>query len=220
MFVLCCGALGLLTGAVAPRLAAWAVRAPARGTAGAEPATGPVRAVGPAVGSAAAAGVVGWAVGPQPATVAFLAMAVLGVPLAIADRRHLRLPDRLLIAAALPATAALAGAAACGGEGTRLARAALAACAVAGGYLALSLAPGAALGLGDVKLAGLLGFPLGWLGWQAALAGAVLPHLLAGPVAAAMLATGRAGRHTRIPFGPALLCGALLALVLWRLRQA
>jgi prepilin signal peptidase PulO-like enzyme (type II secretory pathway) len=70
------------------------------------------------------------------------------------------------------------------------------------------------LGFGDVKLAGVLGLPLGWLGWPAVLLGLALPHLLAGPVALFLLLTGRAKRGTGLPFGPALLAGALLAIAI------
>ena len=236
MFVLCCALFGLVAGAFAPRLADWSVRPAVRwppavpGSPAAAGSPGMVPAVPgspavpespatPAIGTAVATGLVGWAVGPVPAVAAFLAVTVAGAPLVLADRRRLRLPDRLVLPAALLALLALAVAAGCEADPGRLARAAGAAAAVAAGYLALSLAPGAALGLGDVKLAGLLGLPLGWLGWQAALAGAVLPHLIAGPLAAALLASGRARRHTRIAFGPALLGGALAALLLWRLRR-
>jgi leader peptidase (prepilin peptidase)/N-methyltransferase len=42
--------------------------------------------------------------------------------------------------------------------------------------------------------------------------GTVLPHLVNGPVAVVLLLTGRAGRRTALPFGPALLVGALLGV--------
>jgi leader peptidase (prepilin peptidase)/N-methyltransferase len=64
-----------------------------------------------------------------------------------------------------------------------------------------------------VKLAAVLGYLLGFAGWPAVLTGAVVPHLLAGPVALFLLLTGRAGRRTAVPLGPALLAGALIAAV-------
>jgi leader peptidase (prepilin peptidase)/N-methyltransferase len=63
-----------------------------------------------------------------------------------------------------------------------------------------------------VKLAAVLGFVLGFAGWPAVLAGLAAPHLINAPVAAFLLLTRRAGRRTALPFGPALLTGALLAL--------
>ena len=97
--------------------------------------------------------------------------------------------------------------------------AALAGGALAGGYLLPALLPNGPLGLGDVKLAGVLGLVLGWLGWRHVLAGAALPHLLNGPVVLVLLATGRARRGSALPFGPALLVGALLAVVVVRLAS-
>ena len=94
-----------------------------------------------------------------------------------------------------------------------LVRAGLGGLAMAGGYLVLALLPGADLGLGDVKLAGLLGLLLGWLGWPAVLLGALLPHLLNGPVAVVLLVSRRVRRDTALPLGPALLAGAWLAVL-------
>jgi leader peptidase (prepilin peptidase)/N-methyltransferase len=44
-------------------------------------------------------------------------------------------------------------------------------------------------------------------------AGLLLPTLLAGPVAVLLLVTGRATRRTALPFGPALVVGAVVAVV-------
>jgi len=74
-------------------------------------------------------------------------------------------------------------------------------------------APGA-MGFGDVKLLGLLGLLLGWLGWGVLLAGVFLGLLAGSLVSAALLATRRAGWRTAVPFGPPLLAGAVLAVAL------
>jgi leader peptidase (prepilin peptidase)/N-methyltransferase len=81
-------------------------------------------------------------------------------------------------------------------------------------YLLLALVYPAGLGLGDVKLAAPLGLYLGWLGWSSALVGLVAAFLVGGLVGIVLLASGRAGRRTAVPFGPSMLVGALLA-VLW-----
>ena len=80
--------------------------------------------------------------------------------------------------------------------------------------LFIALLPGAGLGLGDVKLATVLGFTLGFVGWPALAAGLLAPHLINGPVALALLLTRRAKRRTALPLGPALLAGAVVGLVL------
>jgi leader peptidase (prepilin peptidase)/N-methyltransferase len=68
------------------------------------------------------------------------------------------------------------------------------------------------LGFGDVKLLALLGLVLGWVGWEVLLAGIFLGLVTGAVVALALMATGRAGWRTALPFGPPLLLGAVLAL--------
>jgi len=69
--------------------------------------------------------------------------------------------------------------------------------------------PGA-LGMGDVKLAMLVGAMLGFAWAPEAL---LLGILLAGIAAAALLLTGRARRGDTLPYGAALAAGAILVLV-------
>jgi leader peptidase (prepilin peptidase)/N-methyltransferase len=68
------------------------------------------------------------------------------------------------------------------------------------------------LGLGDVKLAGVLGLVLGWQGWGVVVVGAFLGFLLGGLAGIGLMLAGRADRRTAIPFGPLLLFGALVAV--------
>jgi leader peptidase (prepilin peptidase)/N-methyltransferase len=84
--------------------------------------------------------------------------------------------------------------------------------AVLAAYGILASLPGGGLGLGDVKLAAVLGLILGFAGWPAVIAGVVMPHLINGPIALFLLVTRKADRKRPLPFGPALLAGALLAL--------
>jgi leader peptidase (prepilin peptidase)/N-methyltransferase len=158
-----------------------------------------------------------WALWPGPVLAAALAVAGAGLVLVPVDLAVLRLPDRLVGAAFVTAAVVLVVAAIGTGAYGTLLRAALASAALAGGYLLLALLPGGPLGLGDVKLAAVLGLVLGWLGWGYVLAGAALPHLVNGPVVLVLLASGRVRRGTALPFGPALLVGALLAVVVVRL---
>jgi len=68
------------------------------------------------------------------------------------------------------------------------------------------------IGLGDVKLALVLGLLLGWFGWGYVLVGALIAHLIQGAVAIALIAMRRANRNTQLPMGPALLAGAWCAI--------
>jgi leader peptidase (prepilin peptidase)/N-methyltransferase len=151
--------------------------------------------------------------GPAPLLLILLPAAVLGILLAVIDLRCLRLPDPLVALLAAVTAGPLTIAAVLTGDPGRLGRAALAAGLTGLIHLLIALAPGAGLGLGDVKLATVLAFTLGFTGWPALVAGLALPHLVNGPIALALLLTRRAGRRTALPLGPALLAGALLALL-------
>ncbi len=164
-------------------------------------------------GAAAAAGL-GGAVGAGPDLFAFLAAAALGVLLAAVDLACRRLPDPLVGALLAAVGTVLPAAAMLGGDPGRLGRAAVGGAVSLLLHLAPALVPGAPVGMGDAKLAGVLGLLLGWLGWPALGLGLALPHLLNGPVAVWLLATRRAGRRTALPFGPALLAGGFLAALL------
>ena len=163
-----------------------------------------------ALAASAAAGLLGAAVGPSPLLPVLLPAVVLGVLLAVLDLRCRRLPDPLVAALAAVVCPPLAAAALALGEPGRLGRAALAAVLVGAVHLVAALLGG--LGLGDVKLAAVLGFPLGFVGWPAVAIGLIVPHLAAGPVAAVLLLRGRVRRRSALPFGPALLVGALAGL--------
>lgn len=160
---------------------------------------------------AAVCGGLGWRLGLAVALVPYLLLGVLGVLLAVVDLACRRLPN-MLVEPAIPAGAVLLAVASVG-QWSALGRAGLAAVVLGGVFLVLWLLPGGGMGLGDVKLAVLLGLFLGWLGWGEVLSGALLPFLLHGPVALVLLISGRVGRRSRLPFGPAMLAGAWLAIV-------
>ncbi len=152
--------------------------------------------------------------GLRPVTAALAWAAGAAVVLAATDLSAHRLPDRVTYPAVAVCTAALLVDAAVHGTWTALLTAVAAgATAFLVGGLGWSLAP-QGLGLGDVKLLGLLGLVLGWFGWGVLMAGVFLGLLTGALVSVLLLATRRAGWRTAIPFGPPLLAGAVLALAL------
>jgi leader peptidase (prepilin peptidase)/N-methyltransferase len=167
------------------------------------------------VAGALAFGGLGWAIGPHPDLAAFLIVAGFGLLLAAIDFACLRLPDPLVGSALVAALLILGGTAIADGSYGRLIRAVVAGLAMTVLYLILALLPGANLGLGDVKLSGVLGLLLGWLGIPAVVLGLIVPHLINAPVALVLLLSGRAKRGTALPLGPALLAGWLLAVLLF-----
>jgi leader peptidase (prepilin peptidase)/N-methyltransferase len=107
----------------------------------------------------------------------------------------------------------LAGAALASHDFAALGRALLAGLALAGAYLLLALVRPGQLGGGDIKLAGIAGLALGWLGWPILIAGAALGFVLSALVSLALLAARRVTLRSEICFGPFLIGGALLAML-------
>jgi leader peptidase (prepilin peptidase)/N-methyltransferase len=152
--------------------------------------------------------------GLRPATAAFAWAAGAGVVLGAVDLTTHRLPDRVTYPAAAVAGTALLVDAAVDGTWAALLRAVLAASAAFGvAALAAAISP-AGLGFGDVKLLGLLGLLLGWVGWGVLLAGVFLGLLTGALVSVGLLVSRRVGWRSAIPFGPPLITGAVGALVL------
>ena len=160
--------------------------------------------------SAVAAGAVAAALGWSPELAAYLWLAAVGVTLAVIDLDCLRLPDRLTLPS-YPAGLLLL---ALPGDGDALLRAVLAAVSAAGAALLLALvAPSGGLGFGDVKLLGVLGLFLGWLGWGELVLGIAFGFGIGAVAAIGMLASRRAGLRDHLAFGPWLIAGALVAVV-------
>jgi leader peptidase (prepilin peptidase)/N-methyltransferase len=134
-----------------------------------------------------------------------VALVLVLVPAALIDLEHRIIPNRLTAAGALLALA-LGTALDPAGEPTRLI-----AGAAAGGFLLLAaLAYPGGMGMGDVKLAGVMGLFLG-----SAVAPALLIALLSGVLVGALIVArkgARAGRKTAVPFGPFLALGGIVAI--------
>lgn len=79
-------------------------------------------------------------------------------------------------------------------------------------YFVLRLVYPPGMGFGDVKLAGVLGMYLGYLGWSHVFAGTFAAFLLGGLWSIALLASRRGTLKSAIPFGPFMLAGAAAAM--------
>lgn len=151
----------------------------------------------------AALAVAVWLAFPDPVSrISGLALAFLLVAVTFIDLDHQIIPNRLtypgivagfllalFMGRPLPALLSAAGAA-----------------ALIGGIVVVSRG---GMGVGDVKLAGVIGAFLGWPGTAVALFSA---FILGGLAGVALLALRLRGRKDAIPFGPALAAGALVGL--------
>ncbi|MCT1515164.1 prepilin peptidase [Dietzia cercidiphylli] len=160
-----------------------------------------------AAGGAGAAGLAG----TVPELVAFAALAVACALLVAIDLAVHRLPDVVVVPMYPVLLATLGVASAVTGDWGALGRAAAAALALLAFYFTLAFINPSGLGLGDVKLAGVLGLFLGWLGWYYVLVGTLAAFALNAVVALVLLLSRRADRHTGIAFGPAMIAGAAAA---------
>lgn len=142
-------------------------------------------------------------------------LAACAVPLACTDIAVQRLPDPLTGAAYAGTAGLLLIAAATGGPWSALIRALLGGLALAGFYLLLMIISPSGMSLGDVKLAASLGTLLAWFGWRVLIAGGAAGFLLGGLGGVVLLASRRADRKQLIPFGPFMIAGAVLAVLVW-----
>lgn len=145
---------------------------------------------------------------------AYLYLAAVGVALAAIDLDTKRLPNVIVLPSYPVAAALFLLPALLEGQWDNYVRAIAGAAALCGVYFLLALIHPAGMGFGDVKLAGVLGAYLGWLGWAALVVGGFLGFALGAVVGVAMMVAGRAGRRTALPFGPFMLLGTLLAIFL------
>ena len=143
--------------------------------------------------------------------VAFLYLAAISVVLAVIDLDVWRLPDRIVLPAYGVGAALLGGAGMLRGDAGTLGVAAAGSGAAFLFFLLLHLAGG--MGLGDVKLAGVLGLFLGYLGVAELTIGIAAGFLLGALVGVAMVAGRRSSRKSRIPFGPWMLAGAMICVL-------
>lgn len=157
------------------------------------------------------------------ATAAWLGWTVLLIPmlwfvavsiaLALIDIDVHRLPNAIVIPSWAVVGLGLAITAVLQQQGWDLLRAILGAAAMGAAYLLLVLIYPAGMGMGDVKLAVLLGMVLGWFGWTQVVVGFFFGFFLGAIWGVALMLTGRGDRKTALPFGPFMIAGCWVALV-------
>ena len=158
--------------------------------------------------------VMGLRFGLDPVLPAYLYLAAVGLALALIDLDTRRLPDVLTLPSYPVAAVLLGGAAFVQRDAGPVLGAALGGAAMYALYFALWFAYPGGMGFGDVKLAGVLGMYTGWLGAGAWAVGLFLGFFLGGAFGIALIVAKRGGRKTAVPFGPFMLLGALVAVLL------
>jgi leader peptidase (prepilin peptidase)/N-methyltransferase len=162
---------------------------------------------------AAASGiVVGLALGWDWSLLVWVPLLPLGAALAWVDWRTRLLPVGLVYPAYAVAVVGVLVAALVEGDPAGPLRAALGWLAAGLLYAVLWFIYPAGLGYGDVRLSGVLGIALAYLGWSELLVGLYAGFLLGGVLGGGLRLT-RVVRQRHIPFGPFMLVGALVGVV-------
>ncbi|WP_405984932.1 prepilin peptidase [Streptomyces sp. NBC_00872] len=160
------------------------------------------------------------ATGPRPELAVWLLFTPFAVLLALVDRHVHRLPDQLTLPLAAAAAVLLGVAALLPAAGGSWPSALLGGVALGACYFVLFLINPNGMGFGDVKLALSLGVALGWYGWQVLFVGAFAGFLLGALYGLGLILLRRAGRKSSIPFGPFMITGALIGILLGGLAAA
>lgn len=145
---------------------------------------------------------------------AYLWLAASSIALTAIDLETHRLPNAIVLPGYAVALIGLGIPALLAGDLGRLGVAAAGAGILFGAYALMAVAWPGGMGMGDVKLAGVLGAFLGFSGWAALAVGAFAAFVLGGVVSILLLATRRVSRKGGIPFGPWMIAGAWVGLVL------
>ena len=134
-----------------------------------------------------------------------LALVCVVVPVAFIDLDHRIIPNAILLPGAVAAIAIVAAT-----ESSKLPEHLIAGAAAAGFLLVAVLAYPRGMGMGDVKLAGVLGLYLG-----RSVGPAMLVALVSGTIVGVVIIARKGaaeGRKTAVPFGPFLALGGLVGL--------
>ena len=152
--------------------------------------------------------------GPVAQLPAYLYLAAVGVALALIDLDVQRLPDVLTLPS-YPVGIVLLGVASWAHhDGWTLVRALIGMAVLFAFYFTVAVIAPRGMGFGDVKLSGVIGLYLGWLGWGQLAVGAFAAFAVGALVGIGLILFAGGGRKTKVPFGPFMLVGALLGILL------
>jgi len=173
----------------------------------------PHLAVKAGVASAIVGGLVGARVGWEWDLLFLMYLVPVGVALAVVDWRTRLLPTKVIAPSYVVVIVLAVLAGLLQGDWSDLVRAGWGWAVSGGTFLLLWLLYPKGMGYGDVRLSGILGIALGYLGWGPLLVGVYAGFLLGG-IGGVILSALRIVERKAYPFGPFMLLGALVG-VLW-----
>ena len=163
------------------------------------------------VSTAVVAALVGGRLGWQPELSILLFLAPVGVALAVVDWRTRLLPTKLIAPCYVAVVVLAVVSAWTAGDWHALVTAGWGWLVAGGTFFLLWFIYPRGMGYGDVRLSGVLGIALGYLGWAELLTG-VYAGFLVGGVGGLLLSLLRIVDRRAYPFGPFMLVGALVGV--------
>jgi leader peptidase (prepilin peptidase)/N-methyltransferase len=144
---------------------------------------------------------------------AYCVLAAGLVAISAIDVEHMRIPSPIIYVTAGLGVPLLVLASGGTHHWSALLSALIGGAAAYGAFFALFFAVPKGIGFGDVRLAGLCGGFLGWIGYREVAAGFLLSFIIAGVPAAILLALHKVQRRTQLPFGPFIAAGTFLTVL-------
>ncbi len=157
-------------------------------------------------------GLTAWVIGSDWTLPAYLFFVAVTVTLTVTDLDRKLIPNRILFPSLGIGGVLLVGGGLIDGEAFALGRAALGGLIYFGVLLVVAIVARGGFGMGDVKLALLLGSFLAYQSTNVLWVGAVGAFLLGGVVSLLLLVTRIKSRKDAIPFGPYLVVAAYVAI--------
>jgi leader peptidase (prepilin peptidase)/N-methyltransferase len=143
---------------------------------------------------------------------AFLVVVAGLIALSFIDLDTYLLPKKVVYPVLLAGAVSFGGAALLAGDGRGAVEAAAGGAGAFTVLFVIHVISPRGMGFGDVRLAAVIGMMLGWIELPAVAVGLFLAFLLASVVGIGLMVAGRRGRKDRVPFGPFLAAGAVLAI--------
>jgi leader peptidase (prepilin peptidase) / N-methyltransferase len=158
-------------------------------------------------------GLAAWRIRPATDLIAYLPLIWVLVVLSFIDLEHKILPNRIVIPSVAAGAVLLGIAAALGPGAGPWVRALIGGAVSFAFFLTLAIISPRGMGMGDVKLAAVLGLGLGYLGWGRLFAGFLIAFAAGAAGGLLLIAAKRAGMKSEVPFGPYLALGTVYAIL-------
>ena len=147
------------------------------------------------------------------AVLLWISLSIFGLPLFLIDVKLHRLPDLLTGALFFASALIIICSAFAHHHFNRLVPSFVGALALATYYFAIVVVSRGGMGMGDVKLSASVGLISGYFGLHAVLVSSYTAFALGSLIGVALIVLGKAGRKTAIPFGPFIIVGQMISLL-------